>query len=116
MTTRAPKLALLILLLGVAACVGGAGRRGGLPEVEVQQMPEQVALSYRLFALRCSRCHTLSRPLNASITDYSHWEQYVTRMRRHAGSGISKRDADQILVFLKYYTEQKAAEADEVPQ
>lgn len=118
MTTDLVKRAifLLVLILGAAACVGASGRRGGLPESQVQQMPREVATAYRLFALRCSRCHTLSRPLNASITEYEHWEQYVGRMRRHAGSGISRKDAEQILVFLKYYTEKKAQEADGVAQ
>ena len=109
MTTR-----LLLALLLLVGCIGGgAGRRGGLPEAKVKALPPEVASSYELFAVRCSRCHTLSRPLNAQITDYDHWEAYVTRMRRHAGSGISPKDADKILVFLKYYADQKAKELDD---
>ena len=109
MTTRSLLLAVLL-----AACVGGgSGRRGGLPEEVVQTYPPEVAASYRLFANRCSRCHTLSRPLNASIVEYHHWEEYVARMRRHSGSGISPKDAEQILVFLKYYSEQKAKELEQ---
>jgi hypothetical protein len=104
-TTR---LAIAISFALLVACVGGgSSRRGGLPEDMVKTFPPDVEQSYRLFAVRCSRCHTLSRPLNASISEYSHWEQYVARMRRHSGSGISPQDAEEILVFLKYYTEHK---------
>ena len=40
--------------------------------------------------VRCSRCHTLARPLNAHITDPQHWIRYVARMRRQPGSGIDR--------------------------
>ena len=110
MTTR---IALAFALLLPACVGGGSARRGGLPEETVNGFPPAVEQSYRLFAVRCSRCHTLSRPLNASITEYEHWEQYVARMRRHAGSGISPKDAEEILVFLKYYSEQKAKQLEE---
>jgi hypothetical protein len=110
-TTR---IVLLVLAVAIVACIGGgAARRGGLPEETVKTFPPEVAESYRLFAIRCSRCHTLSRPLNAGIVDYEHWVHYVERMRKHAGSGISPRDAEEILVFLKYYTELTKAKEGE---
>jgi hypothetical protein len=112
-TTELRLLLLLVALLAAACIGGGSGRRGGLPEEVVQSYPPAVAESYRLFANRCSRCHTLERPLNASITEYGHWEEYVARMRRHAGSGISPKDAEQILVFLKHWSEQKARELEQ---
>ncbi len=111
MTTRLA----LACALGAAlfACIGGgSGRRGGLPEATIQSFPPDVAEAYQLFAVRCSRCHTLARPLDASITDYHHWEEYVARMRHHAGSGISPRDAERILVFLKYYTDLKVKQLE----
>lgn len=105
-------LAVAGLLLTLFACRTGApARRGGLPEAEVMALPPAVQTSYRLFAVKCSRCHTLSRPLNASIYEHKHWESYVARMRRHAGSGISPADAEQILVFLRHYADQQAVEA-----
>ena len=63
--------------------------------------------------MRCSRCHTLARPLNADITEFEHWKAYVRRMRHHAGSGISPQDAKTILVFLKYYAQQRAQELED---
>ena len=109
MTTDRRLLA-LILLLFLAACVTGrSARRGGLPDERVASFPAEVQDSYRLFAAKCSRCHTLSRPLDANITEHEHWDAYVSRMRHHAGSGISKADAEEILVFLYFYADQKAA-------
>lgn len=102
------RVAIALCFALLCACVGGgSSRRGGLSEDTVKTFPPDVEQAYRLFTVKCSRCHTLSRPLNASISEYSHWEQYVARMRRHSGSGISPKDAEEILVFLKYYTEHK---------
>lgn len=114
MTTRALRISalLLALLLCLGACFGGrAGHRGGLPSDQVERFPREVRDAYQLFAYKCSRCHTLARPLNAGITDFEHWRSYVARMRRQAGSGISEQDGEVILVFLKYYAAEKAREA-----
>ena len=105
-------VAALALVFVVASCrTGRSTLRGGLPKARVEAYPAHVKKAYDLFAVRCSRCHTLSRPLNAAIYDYAHWETYVARMRRHAGSGISPADAEQILVFLKYYADENAVKA-----
>ena len=56
--------------------------------------------NYQVFAVRCSKCHSLARPLNSGITDDNHWDQYVARMRRQPGSGINQVDAVAILRFL----------------
>jgi hypothetical protein len=85
-------------------CFGSTQARHG-DRVDVSAFPPEIQSAYRLFALRCSRCHTLARPLNAHITEPQHWVRYVTRMRRTPGSGINERDAKVILRFLLYYTE-----------
>lgn len=108
MTTR---LALALIVALTAACAGSVGRRGGLPDDHIKELPEHVAASYELFSQRCSRCHTLSRPLDADITEPAHWEAYVTRMRRTPGSGISQADAKRILVFLEYWAAQRKKES-----
>lgn len=106
------KFAAIVALL-VAACSGAVGARGGLSDVEVAKLPPNVAESYELFAHRCSRCHTLARPLSAQIRDLDHWRLYVTRMRRQPGSGISEADAEKILIFLDYYSKDKYGEEKE---
>jgi hypothetical protein len=106
------EFAVALLFSALIACIGGgSGRRGGLPDEQLTSLPAEVKDAYDLFAVRCSRCHTLARPLNASIVNYNQWELYVARMRRHSGSGISPADADKILIFLRYYADQKAKEA-----
>ena len=73
----------------------------GLP---VATLPEEVRADYEVFAQRCSKCHSLSRPLQSGITDDGFWKEYVERMRRQAGSGISPGDEEPILRFLHYYS------------
>ncbi len=113
MTTKvALFFACLVALAATLACTTGrSSRRGGLEETEVQALPPKVQDAYSVFAIKCSRCHTLSRPLNAAIYEYGHWENYVARMRHHAGSGISPNDAQTVLVFLRYYADQQAVQA-----
>ncbi len=87
--------ALLVTILPLAC-----QRTEGL---DPSKMPENVRADYEVFANRCSKCHSLARPLTANITDDEQWVLYVNRMRRQPGSGISRTDQDGILRFLKYY-------------
>jgi hypothetical protein len=102
MTIDGRAAARLACLLLVAACSDAHATRRG-DRVDVSSYPPDIQAAYRVFAVRCSRCHTLARPLNAHITDPQHWIRYVTRMRRQPGSGINADNADIILRFLLYY-------------
>ena len=82
------------------ACPGG-GRGDGL---DASSLPESVRADYDLFAERCSKCHSLARPLDSGIDEDAWWSLYVARMRRMPGSGISEGDATAILRFLRYYS------------
>lgn len=66
-------------------------------------MPDELVANYELFSTKCSKCHTLARPLGAGITDDAQWEMYVTRMRLQPGSGISPEDQAQIMKFLRWH-------------
>lgn len=93
-----------LLALGLAACIGGGvGARGGLSEQRVAGLEPEVSEAYALFARKCSRCHSLARPLTAQVDSMDHWRAYVARMRRNPGSGISPADGDRILVFLEWW-------------
>jgi hypothetical protein len=94
-------LAFLLLGLLSAGCATHEARRGD--SVDVSKYPPEIQESYRVFAVRCSRCHTLARPLNARIADPQHWVRYVNRMRLQPGSGIDAANAKIILRFLLYY-------------
>lgn len=103
--------ALLAVAVATISCAGSSVRSGD--QIDVSGYPAEIRDAYRVFAVRCSRCHTLARPLNARIRDEQHWVRYVTRMRRNPSSGINSKDAEIILEFLLYYTKQVEAEEAE---
>jgi hypothetical protein len=92
--------------IGFAGC-SGATRSHRPDGIDVSDYPDDIQDAYGVFEYRCSRCHSLARPLNAQITDTGFWADYVERMRRMPGSGINRRDARTILKFLVYYTEHR---------
>ena len=105
----------ITLLAHVAACSGWSRTEG----LDPSKLPESERADYDLFAHRCSKCHSLARPLNAGITDDDQWSMYVNRMRRQPGSGISYDDQDRILRFLRWYAAElrcKEAEKKAPPQ
>lgn len=102
-------VALGFVLMGCLS-MSAVGVRGGLPAEQVATFPPEVRASYELFTRRCSRCHSLARPLTAPIGDREHWSRYVTRMRRQPSSGISPADAEEILVFLEHWSRVRAAD------
>ena len=89
-----------VLVSAVLACPSG-GREGGL---NVSTIPPAFRDDYAVFAERCSKCHSLSRPLESGIDDDIFWRAYVERMRRQPSSGISIADETPILRFLHYYS------------
>jgi hypothetical protein len=99
----------LLLFVSVTACSDAHATRRG-DRVDVSSYPPDIQAAYAVFAVRCSRCHTLARPLNAHISDPQHWIRYVTRMRRQPGSGINASNADIILRFLLYYHREPGSE------
>jgi hypothetical protein len=99
----------LVWLFCLAPVMGGCGgvfaaRAEG---AEAVGLPPELKDDYALFAQRCSKCHTLARPLNAGIDTDDQWALYVARMRRMPGSGIAPDEVPHILNYLHYYTESK---------
>jgi hypothetical protein len=97
-----------LLLIGIVGCVSSSIRHGDT--LDVSRYPSDIQGAYKVFAVRCSRCHTLARPLNARISDPQHWERYVARMRLNSASGINAKDSETILRFLLYYMHQREQE------
>ena len=109
---RAPKH-LLIAAFAFSAVFACGPRNEGL---DTTKIPDDLQSDYQLFTVRCSKCHSLARPLSAGITDDQQWVDYVNRMRRQPGSGISYEDQAHILKFLKWYAAElrhQKAEKDE---
>jgi len=89
------------LALSLVGCGSSASRSEGL---EPATLPAELRADYAIFAQRCSKCHSLARPLTSGISDEHYWSLYVARMRRQPGSGITQEDAEPILRFLHYYS------------
>ena len=74
----------------------------GPDAIDVSAYPPKMQRAYALFAQKCSRCHTLARPINSQWATSVFWEHYVKRMWRKPGSGINGAEAKQIWEFLVY--------------
>ena len=96
----------LLGALCLAPACGASVSNRTADQLDPSGYPPDIRTAYEVFAVRCSRCHTLARPLNARIKDDRHWVRYVNRMRMQPGSGISPKHATEILRFLRYYAEQ----------
>jgi hypothetical protein len=91
----------VIMAISAVGCPKTSTRSEGL---DVADMPKQVQSDYVVFAQRCSKCHSLARPLSSGIDDDGYWAMYVARMRAQPGSGISENDTVPILRFLHQYS------------
>ncbi len=72
------------------------------PKVLATYAPEMKA-TYNLFRNKCSKCHTLARPLNTDLPP-TKWEEYIKRMMKKPGSGIKPDEAKRIWQFIVYDT------------
>jgi hypothetical protein len=91
-----------VLVVACSALAAGCPR----PDdgIDAASLPDQARADYEVFAQRCSKCHSLARPLDSGISDDGFWHEYVERMRRQPGSGISREDEVPILRFLHRYS------------
>jgi hypothetical protein len=112
MRFRAVLLAAASLGLVGSDCALSGGRSEG---IDPFTLPADVRADYTVFAQRCSKCHSLARPLSSGITDDRYWALYVARMRRQPASGISPEDAPRILRFLHYYSLDQLRKREPVP-
>jgi len=77
-----------------------------IPEQKLSAFPPEMQQRYQLFSQKCSKCHTLARPLNAKFRGLE-WQKYVKRMMRRPGSEITEAEGREIYQFLKFYTENR---------
>ncbi len=80
----------------------------GPDHLDVSGYPAEIQDSYKVFAAKCSKCHTLARPINTDMTAEA-WKMYVKRMANKPDSGISPDQGKTIYRFLKFYQAQKDA-------
>jgi len=98
-------LALALVLRAVAA----ENADEGPDRIDVSDYPADQRERYEIFAIKCSKCHTLARPINARLTP-EEWQSYVKKMSRRPGSGINEESGQRIAEFLRYYSVRKDGE------
>jgi hypothetical protein len=83
-------------------------RDRGPESIDVSDYPQQYKESYELFKVRCSKCHSVARGINARLRP-DEWRLYVKKMARRPGSGINPETGDRIAEFLTYYSQRRDA-------
>ncbi len=73
----------------------------GPDRIDISGYPPQMQAAYKLFASKCSKCHTLARPIN-TMMKRDEWERYVKRMMHKPNSGISDKHGKEIFDFLVF--------------
>jgi hypothetical protein len=69
--------------------------------IDISNYPADMQKSYEVFRQKCSRCHTIARPINSDFQG-EEWRKYVYKMMRKPGSGLTPKTADEIIEFLIY--------------
>lgn len=105
-----------LIIAGLLLAAGAASARAQAPSseerlasfdsgpktIDVSSYPAEMQENYKVFAARCTKCHTLARPINSDYALPEEWSRYVKRMMRKPGSGISPKDGKKIYEFLAY--------------
>lgn len=78
-------------------------RDRGPNQLDVSDYPAEHQARYPLFAVKCSRCHSLARPINTRF-DQRQWAIYSKKMARRPNSAINDAQLDELYAFLKYYS------------
>ncbi len=73
----------------------------GPATLDVNGYPKEIQENYKIFAVKCAKCHTLARPINTDKTAQE-WKMYVKRMMNKPDSGISPSTGKRIYRFLKF--------------
>lgn len=108
----------LLLVLVIASAMSAGGARGeavsaeskarlqkldsGPKTIDVSKYPAEQKAAYGTFAKKCSKCHTLARPINSDFVLPSQWQRYIKRMMYKPNSGIDEKDGKAIYGFLVY--------------
>jgi cytochrome c5 len=73
----------------------------GPNKIDVTAYPAPQQAAYKVFTTKCSKCHTIARPMN-TMMKRDEWERYVKRMMHKPNSGISDSQGKDIFDFLIY--------------
>ena len=74
----------------------------GTSKIDVSKYPAEIKDTYKLFTVKCGKCHTIARAINCEFALQDEWDRYVKRMMRRAGDFITADDAKKLTDFLAY--------------
>ena len=74
----------------------------GTDTIDVSKYPKEQQENYKVFTEKCSKCHTLARPINSDYAMPEEWTAYVDKMRHKKRSGIDDDSQKIITDFLIY--------------
>lgn len=74
----------------------------GTDTIDVSKYPKEQQENYKVFSEKCSKCHTIARPINSSYALPEEWTAYVNKMRHKKRSGIDEESQKTITSFLIY--------------
>ena len=74
----------------------------GIDTIDISKYPKEQQENYKVFADKCSKCHTLARPINSDYALPEEWTAYVDKMRHKKRSGIDDDAQKAITDFLIY--------------
>ena len=74
----------------------------GTKTIDVTKYPTDQKAAYRMFVAKCSKCHTIARPINSDFVLPAQWERYIKRMMFKPNSKMSDADGKTIYRFLVY--------------
>lgn len=102
----APALMMAPLFLAAQSSNVTLPQDKGPATINVSSYPAEQQKEYKTFADKCSKCHTIARPINTTMTK-PEWERYVKRMMHKPNSGISDSQGKAIFEFLAYDQEMR---------
>jgi hypothetical protein len=71
----------------------------GADKIDVSAYPPALQKTYQMFRTKCSKCHTIARPINTTMPR-AEWERYVKRMMHKPNSEINQAQGKEIFGFL----------------
>ncbi|HTP25890.1 MAG TPA: hypothetical protein VMK12_09555 [Anaeromyxobacteraceae bacterium] len=101
---------MLSVTIALSFALGAAGpeipawdpRDEGPSAIDVSSYPPEQQQRYRLFGVKCSKCHPVSRAVNSDF-DATEWKRYMKKMIRRPNSGANEEQSAEIYEFLKEY-------------
>lgn len=104
------RLVIVVVLLFAIGVVAADPRDRGPDTINVSSYPEKYQELYKVFEVKCSKCHGLSRAINAKLRP-DEWALYVRKMKRRQGSGITEANAQVLIEFLTFYANKQQEDA-----